>query len=159
MWLNGTSQSALRAVLYIAGRRGPDPVRVDEIAAALGAPRNYLSKTLHGLAHAGVLRSTRGPRGGFRLADPPDQLVLARIIAPFEPVAARRCLIGRPNCGREHPCLAHHRWERVAGAITAFFDQTTVADLLAGGGSALEAPLAIDPPKRVSRTARRARRR
>jgi len=139
MWLNGTSQYAIRAVLYVAGRDQPGPVRVDEIAAALHCPRNYLSKTLHALAHAGVLQSTRGPKGGFRLAEPAERLPLARVIAPFEPATARRCLVGRPDCGGAHPCLAHHRWEGVAGAVTDFFEQTTVADLLSGssGGPAV----------------------
>ena len=132
MWLNGTSQSAIRAVLHVADHDAAGPVPVEAIATALQCPRNYLSKTLHALVRAGVLRSTRGPKGGFRLADHPQRLVLARIIAPFEPVTARRCLIGRPDCGGAHPCLAHHRWERIAVAVTDFFDRTTVADLLAG---------------------------
>jgi len=153
MWLNGTSQYAIRAVLYVADHAEPGPVRVEDIATALRCPRNYLSKTLHTLARAGVLRSVRGPKGGFQLADPPDRLVLARIIAPFEPATARRCLIGRPDCGGPHPCLAHHRWERVAGEVADFFDQTTVADLLAGSG-ALALPRTIRPG--ISRRARAA---
>lgn len=147
MWLNGTSQSAIRAVLYVAGHVEPGPVRVDDIASALHCPRNYLSKTLHALTHAGVLRSTRGPNGGFQLAEPPGRLALARIIAPFEPVAARRCLIGRPDCGGSHPCLAHRRWERVAAAVADFFDRTTVADLLAEGRGGLTVPLAAARPR------------
>ena len=67
-----TSQHALRAVLYLARRWSEGPVPVDTIAAALGAPRNYLSKTLNALTKAGVLRSARGPMGGFTLAVPPQ---------------------------------------------------------------------------------------
>lgn len=130
MWLNSTAQSALRAVLYIADHAADGPVRVDDIAASLHCPRNYLSKTLHALTRAGVLRSARGPGGGFRLADPPDRLTLARVVRPFEPAGERRCLVGRPDCGEAHPCLAHHRWARVAAVVEDFFGQTTVADLL-----------------------------
>src|SRR3990170_1836531 len=107
MWLNSTSQYAIHAVLYVAEHDGHGPVRVE----------------------AGVLRSTRGPKGGFRLADRPERLVLARVIAPFEPVAARRCLVGRPDCGGAHPCLAHHRWKDIAEAVGDFFEHTSVADL------------------------------
>jgi Rrf2 family iron-sulfur cluster assembly transcriptional regulator len=140
MWLNSTSQNAIRATLYVADHSDGGPVRVDDIARALESPRNYLSKTLYALVQAGVLRSTRGPGGGFELALPPDQLSLARVIAPFEPVSARRCLLGRPECGRAHPCLAHPRWERVAGAVSAFFEHTTVADLLADQTGSRVAP-------------------
>jgi Rrf2 family protein len=130
MWLNSTAQSALRAVLYIADQAVDDPVRVDDIAASLHCPRNYLSKTLHALTRAGVLRSARGPGGGFQLAELPDRLTLARVVRPFEPAGERRCLVGRPDCGGAHPCLAHHRWARVATVVEDFFSRTTVADLL-----------------------------
>lgn len=130
MWLNSTSQTALRAVLFIAEHGADRLVRVDEIAKALGTPRNYLSKTLHGLVRAGVLRSARGPKGGFQLVDPPDRLPLSRVVGPFEPSGQRRCLVGRASCGDAHPCQAHHRWSAVAMAVEAFFGQTTVADLL-----------------------------
>ena len=73
MWISGTTQYALRAVLFVAEHGSDEPVRVDAIAAALNVPRNYLSKTLHTLARAGVLRSGRGPRGGFQLVDRPDE--------------------------------------------------------------------------------------
>lgn len=149
MWLNTTSQSAIRAVLYVADHQARGPVRVDDVAAALNTPRNYLSKTLYALVQARVLRSTRGPGGGFQLASSPDHLVLRQIIAPFEPVTARRCLIGIPECGRSQPCLAHRHWEKIAGAVSQFFDQTTVAELIAGGDGSLS--LAPTPPVRRRR--------
>ena len=79
MWISGTSQYAIRAVVYVATNGVDEPVRVGPIAKALDVPQNYLSKTLHQLARAGVLRSVRGPRGGFQLAIPPSRLTLARV--------------------------------------------------------------------------------
>ena len=64
MFLNSTAQNALRAVLYVAEHGVEVPVRVDDIAAALGIPRNYLSKTMHTLTRVGVLRSVRGRQVG-----------------------------------------------------------------------------------------------
>ncbi len=130
MWLNSTARNALRAVLYVAEHGEDAPVRVDDIAASLKSPRNYLSKTMHALTRAGVLQSVRGRNGGFHLTDPANQLTLARVVAPFLPAGDRRCLLGRATCTDAHPCLAHHRWGRVASEVEAFFGQTTVADLL-----------------------------
>src|SRR5690606_6227227 len=66
--LSDTAEYALRATLYIAQHANDTRlVRTDETAQALGVPRNYLSKILHVLARHGVLSSTRGPLGGFRL--------------------------------------------------------------------------------------------
>ena len=130
MWISGTTQNALRAVLYVAEHGTDEPVRVDAIAAALNLPRNYLSKTLHSLARAGVLRSGRGPRGGFQLAAPPGEISLARVAAPFDDLGARNCLLGRASCGWKNPCSVHPRWEAVSSSLQSFFRDTTIADLL-----------------------------
>lgn len=129
-WISGTTQYALRAVLYVAEHGATEPVRVDAIARALNVPRNYLSKTLHALARAGVLRSGRGPRGGFQLAQPPSALRIADVAAPFGDLAVRECLLGRPACGWKNPCSAHSRWEEASRALQSFFRETSVADLL-----------------------------
>lgn len=130
VWLNSTSQNALRAVLYIAEQGDVGLVPVDDIATSLGIPRNYLSKTMHALTRAGVLRSVRGRNGGFQLVDAPEDLVLSRIVAPFQPALERRCLMGRAVCGDANPCQVHDRWSRVANDVQAFFNQTTVAQTL-----------------------------
>ena len=131
--LSQTAQYALRAVILIASRAPGTVVGVDEIADALRLPRNYLSKTLHQLGRAGVLGSSRGPRGGFRLAVPPAQLQLLRVVEPFDSLGeAPRCLLGRATCSDRHPCAAHNRWKRASNTVAAFFRDTTVADLLGG---------------------------
>ncbi|HEX8906653.1 MAG TPA: Rrf2 family transcriptional regulator, partial [Longimicrobiaceae bacterium] len=68
--LSKTAEYALRALLVLArrGARGGAAVRAEEIADAVGAPRNYMSKTLHALAKQGFVASARGPLGGFTLA-------------------------------------------------------------------------------------------
>lgn len=129
MWLSSTAQQAISAVLCIARANG-EAVRVDTIAAATGAPRNYLSKILHALARAGVLRSERGPRGGFRLATAPARLSLAAVTEPFSRPGQRRCLLGRAKCGDANPCAAHARWTKVAGGVEEYFRITTIARLL-----------------------------
>jgi Rrf2 family iron-sulfur cluster assembly transcriptional regulator len=130
MWLSSTAQQAIHATVCIADLGRSDPVRVEQIAAAIGSPRNYLSKTLHILARAGILRSGRGPRGGFQLALPADQVTLAMVMAPFEPVGRRRCVLGLSVCGDANPCAAHGRWKTVARDVDLFFNKTTVGSLM-----------------------------
>lgn len=130
MWISGTSQYAIRAVVYIATRGADEPVRVTPMATALKVPRNYLSKTLHLLARAGVLRSTRGPLGGFQLAVPAAKLTLARVTAPFDEAGDRHCLLGRPQCGDQRPCAAHAHWSAISDSLQDFFQGTTIADLV-----------------------------
>jgi Rrf2 family protein len=140
MMLSHTAEYALRIVVFLAGR-AEAPVRIDEIAAALRIPRNYLSKIVHRLAREGVLQSTRGKGGGFQLARPADQLPLLDVIALFDSVGPeRRCLLGREVCSDRSACEAHASWKDVADRIAAFFSQTTVADLSAGPRSARAGP-------------------
>ncbi len=133
--LSQTAEYALRAVLHLAERPPGHPVPVGDIAEALDVPRNYLSKTLHQLARAGVLTSTFGPGGGFQLAAPAESLALARVVGPFDSAGTRHCLLGRARCADADPCPAHARWKGISAQIEQFFAATTVADLRHGAAA------------------------
>ncbi|MBX6365524.1 MAG: Rrf2 family transcriptional regulator [Gemmatimonadetes bacterium] len=139
--ISQTAEHALRAVLYLARQPGARSVPAEAIAAALGAPRNYLSKTLQQLAKAGIVVGTRGPTGGFRLAVPADALTVADLVAVFdeEPRSAM-CLLGGVRCTGESPCAVHSRWKAVTAEARAPLRRTVIADLLrdadAQGGAA-----------------------
>lgn len=129
--LSATSDHAIRAILVLAREYGQQPVRADEIADAIGAPRNYLAKTLNALAKEGLVTSARGPLGGFTLAVAPDQLTLARVIDCFdEPRPHTRCMLGNTPCDPQRPCVVHDRWTDITLARRAPLRTTTVAQLL-----------------------------
>ena len=125
-----TAEYALRAVSYIAEHEASGPVPVSAVARALGAPRNYLSKTLHELGARGVLRSVRGVQGGYRLGMPPEQCRLAAIVEPFLAETEHHCIMGHYRCSEDTPCGAHRRWMAVRQTAGAFFAELTMADLL-----------------------------
>lgn len=129
--LSNTAQYALRAMIYLGEREGEGPIRVDQVAEALDVPRNYLSKILHTLVKEGVLRSLRGPRGGFALARPSEEVTLYDVVGPFDDIEARRtCLLGRRECSDAHPCAIHAHWRQVATEVAAFFRETPLADVV-----------------------------
>lgn len=130
MILSQTSVYALKAVMYLAEVPDDSPVRVDDISAALDVPRNYLSKILHVLGRAGLLQSTRGPHGGFRLARQAKDLLLVDVIGPFDEITeSSGCLLGRELCSDKNPCAAHSRWKNVSSAVRGFLNETTIQDL------------------------------
>jgi Rrf2 family protein len=129
MNLSQTEEYALRAVLFIAGD-DPTPIRASRLAAELSLPRNYLGKTLTALVASGILASSRGTRGGFRLARPAQTITLTEITAAFSGSDVRRCLLGLGRCGEHPECPVHQRWAPAASLVSRFFDATTVADLL-----------------------------
>jgi Rrf2 family protein len=129
--LSRTAEYALRALLVLARHGTSRPLTADAIAEMTGTPANYLGKTLYALMKAGILRSTRGPSGGFALAADPATLTISQIVDVFsEPLGAPRCLLGTGLCDSSRPCDAHFQWKRVTNAAREPLRTTTVADLL-----------------------------
>jgi Rrf2 family protein len=138
--LSKSARYALRACLCLAEADPPGRLAVDEIARRLDVPRNYLSKILHMLAGTDILRSTRGPHGGFELARAPGELTLHEIVRHFDEVPDEtRCLLGRERCSDVDPCRAHERWSTARSAFVEFLTETRLTDL------APESPLP-EPP-------------
>jgi Rrf2 family protein len=148
MHLSQTSEHALRAVLYLAQKSLDRRVPADEIARALDAPANYLSKTLNVLVKQGLLGSVRGPHGGYWLRVPAESITVARLIRIFDtPRTNGVCLMGGRQCRDETPCAAHLRWKAVANDIRAL-ERTSIAHLLGDDAQeGAETPsLPRDPP-------------
>lgn len=129
--LSQTAEHALRAALFLAQWGREEPVSADRVAQALGAPRNYLGKTLHALAKAGMVEGVRGPAGGYRLLQDPERLSVASLIAAVdEPERRKVCLLGDHPCNDADPCRAHQRWTALEQATRDLLRQTTLADLV-----------------------------
>jgi Rrf2 family iron-sulfur cluster assembly transcriptional regulator len=129
--LSQTAEYALRAAVLMAGSPAGTLAPVGELAEALELPQNYLSKTLNALVRTGVLVSTRGKRGGFGLAHPAAEISLLAIVDPFDRLGDRpSCLMGKGECSEADACAAHHAWKSVSAQVHAFFQQTTLADLV-----------------------------
>jgi len=128
--LSQTAEYALRAVVHLARHAGNDPIQAKDLAAATEVPETYLRKILNELVRGGVLRSTRGKRGGFELAVPAERLTLLAVVGPFDRVTgSRRCILGRAECSDTNPCPVHARWRSTAEQIARFVGETTVADV------------------------------
>jgi len=129
--LTKTADYALRAVLALARHTGERPLTAERISELTGTPANYMSKTLYALAKNGLVRSIRGPAGGFALATAPDAITIAEIATIFaDRPSTRRCLLGSGLCNPARPCAAHSRWSSVLEASRAPLATTTIADLL-----------------------------
>jgi Rrf2 family protein len=127
---SATADYALRALLFLA-RYPSEPKKADAIADAIGAPRNYLAKTLNTLAREGIVTSNRGPLGGFSLAVAPSALMLERVIGVFdEPNRNPKCLLRDAPCNPADACTAHRRWQAITHPVRETLAATSIADLL-----------------------------
>ena len=130
--LSRTQEYALRAAVFLGRSYGEGPLRTSELAKQTGIPRNYLSKILHQMARQGLVASERGRRGGVALSRDPTSITLDQIIALFLPAhEPKRCVLGRPECSDEFPCGAHESWKKIKEQTEAFFETTSIADVMA----------------------------
>jgi Rrf2 family protein len=130
--LSRTGLYALQALLHLAVQGNGTQVSASAMADALEIPRTYLAKVLQRLAREGVLESTRGAGGGYRLVADPARLTVAGAVAPFEELRApQTCLMGGA-CDLTNPCAAHARRTAWNQAAMEILEQTTLADLLSG---------------------------
>jgi Rrf2 family protein len=130
--LSQTGLYALQALLYLAEQGKGAQVPAAVMARELDVPGTYLAKVLQRLAREGILVSTRGARGGYRLAVDPAVLTVAKAVASFQELrGTMTCLLGGP-CDPALPCPAHERRSAWNAAALQILEQTTLADLLTG---------------------------
>src|SRR6478736_5115626 len=84
MHVTAKADYAVRAVVELANSSQKSPRKVDEVAQAQGIPVSFLENILTQLRSSGVVRSQRGPEGGYWLAKPPEELNLAHVIRAVE---------------------------------------------------------------------------
>ena len=131
--LSTTSQYALRALCHLARQSG-EPVLGRDLAQSVEIPANYLSKVLLTLRNAGLVDTTRGSGGGYRLRKPAHKIYLIDIVELFEEVSRTKplCFLGRTRlCSENTPCTAH---SRLRGLLAAYLEFLTTTPLSAIAG-------------------------
>jgi len=89
---------ALHAMVFVAGE-SDGPVSTPQIAESLAVSEAHLSKVLQRLAQMGLVRSVRGPKGGFVLARPDSKITLLNVYEAIEGrLTVSRCLFAKPVC-------------------------------------------------------------
>jgi Rrf2 family transcriptional regulator, cysteine metabolism repressor len=128
MKISAKAEYACLAVLALA-QHGPDapPLRIREISEAYGIPDRYLVQILLQLKGAGLVTSTRGASGGYRLARAASSISLSEILSAVEgPDTVHRDVSGSK---RSTAAVLNPVWESVRAAERAVLDRTTIAQL------------------------------
>jgi Rrf2 family protein len=133
MKLTARSEYALLALVYLGRQNSEDLVSADTIARAQGIPPRFLEQILLTLKRAKYLRSTKGPRGGYRLAKRIDAVTLAEIIRLFDgalaPTESASRYFYKPSpIEKERRLLRVFR--EVRDLVSNRLEATTIADML-----------------------------
>jgi Rrf2 family protein len=129
------SDYGAHAVIELARRFGQGPVQCADIAASQKIPEAYLDQLLSGLRRVGIIRSVRGPHGGYELARDPRQLTLGDVVTALEGPVAPHEFVHAPSSDAEGAdwwaaCAVRNAWLEAAEASQHVLDRTTIQDLL-----------------------------
>ncbi len=132
MMISTKGRYALRMMLDMALNNTGDPVRIRDIAARQDISDKYLEQIVSILNKAGLVRSIRGPQGGYKLVKSPEHYTVGEILRLTEgSLAPVSCLEDGVNqCGRQEDCVTVILWKKLNDAINEVVDHTTLADLV-----------------------------
>jgi Rrf2 family protein len=129
--LSTRSRYGLRAAVELAAQYGKGPLQIRVIARRQQISAKYLEQLVAVLKLAGLVRSVRGPKGGYLLARPPAQISLYDVLKVLEgAVCIVECLEHESLCPREPQCLTRPLWDEVNKAIVRVLQSTSLQDLL-----------------------------
>ena len=138
MWISKRADYATRAVLVLAmDYRKGGTVSVHDIAERARVPVRFLQQIMTQLRGAGVVRSERGPTGGYRLNHPPREITLERIVrllqGPLAPIACATRANPEP-CPMETGCALRGAWVEVRDRTIEILERTDFETLAADSG-------------------------
>ena len=134
MRLSTKGRYAVMAMADLARREGDRAVALADIAARQEISLSYLEQLFARLRRVGLVKSSRGPGGGYRLSRPADQIDIAAIVtAVDEPLRATRCSGQSKGCMlKGERCLTHDLWEEMGRQIHGYLASVSLADVVSG---------------------------
>ena len=130
MQLTTKGRYAVTAMLDLASNDSSRPVTLDMISQRQNISLSYLEQLFAKLRKASLVKSIRGPGGGYLLNVNPVDITLTEIIeAVDENIDLRRCH-GARNCLRGKQCLSHHLWCEVSDQIRGFLSSRNLQQVI-----------------------------
>lgn len=120
----------LRAAIYLSTQDPDRSCSLAEIAKHQGIPRKFLEKIIQNLIRSGLVKSKRGPDGGYTLTKSPDEISFQDIIESLEgPIAVNVCMDQHLSCDHLPRCTMMGVWSEIQREVIDIFARTTLADL------------------------------
>lgn len=123
---------ALRAVVDVCLNSENGPTLRQDIADRQGISADYVAQLFGKLARAGILRSVRGPGGGYLIARDAASITAGDVLRAVEgPIAVVHCVEpgGSSSCERAGSCVTHLVWRRLSDVMAQFLDSLTLESL------------------------------
>lgn len=122
---------AVKAMIDLADNYGQGPIMLRQVAERQEISESYLENLMVSLRVAGLVRATRGTRGGYLLSKAPAQIRLSQIIAALEGnLAVVDCVDDPELCYRSSFCVTRDVWADIEHAVYNVLNGVTLADLV-----------------------------
>ena len=130
MRISRSTGYALLAVGYLAQHQKQRIILSQDISKKYNIPLEYLLKILQQLVKANILRSKRGPRGGFSLARPTKKITLLQVIEAVDGPMVSQLDLAEHARGERFAAKVEHIYSKALAQARAVFDKAKVGDLL-----------------------------
>lgn len=131
MKLSSRSRYGFRAILELAVEYGHGPLQIKVIAQREDISNKYLEQLIAMLKASGLVRSIRGPRGGYLLTRPPGEIKLSEVFTTLEgPTIAVECLEHPEFCPKCMDCVTRQVWSKMQAAMMGVLEGMTLQDLV-----------------------------
>ncbi len=150
MIFSAKAEYGVRLMVELGAHEGDEPLSLKAIAEAEELPLSYLEHVVADLKRAGLVVSTRGAHGGYRLARPPHEIAMDEVVLALEgKIAPMECFVNVPTervfCSHEtdagKACSTRLLWMRVQGGVVKALQGTTLAELVEFGGKREREPV------------------
>lgn len=131
----------VRALCRLARLYEDGPVSIETIAKFEDIPIRYLEQIMTRLRREGIVKSTRGPGGGYKLNRPPDKLSLGELIQVLEgktPVVWCVDADEESRCLREDVCTTRDLWKKLNEWFQTIFNNISLQEIVEGNIDTLE---------------------
>lgn len=133
MMLTTKSRYAVMAIVEVASSQSTRPIKLADISNKQTIPLNYLEQIFLKLKKANIIKSVKGPGGGYCLNVPSASLNIIEIIdAVEENTKMTRCSVDKSCRKNGAKCMTHDLWKGLGNQIRSYFSSISVADVMAG---------------------------
>jgi Rrf2 family iron-sulfur cluster assembly transcriptional regulator len=130
MIYSNACEYGIRAMVYLVRRSEGKRVLLKDIAENEGIPGPFLGKVFQTLVKAGLLNSSKGPGGGYRLARAAEAIKLHDIYLAIDGGKdLDACAAGLSECNDRLPCPLHDAWQPIRESIRSYLANTSLADM------------------------------
>lgn len=130
MKISTRTRYGMRAILELALAHNEQPLQIKSIAERQKISNKYLEQLVAIMKSAGLVRSIRGPHGGYLLAKPPGEIKLSEVFRILEgPVLTVECVDHKEICANCADCITRQLWMQMNDAIFNVLDNRTLQDL------------------------------